>query len=216
MCYDTISNIKKRINILEEEKKLKILKEHKGYQLIERYNKRYIRFFGGRDENMPCEFPITQEQSDKAIERTELIEEYISQFKKKVFWSAETFFEIGIMEYIINALGKNQEYAKKAYEKLCKYKDIRDEFYNYIMNEEFSKENIIKVEGYTAEELCNTTILNPLGAYNYLIYFFYSNEWCFPSKFLEFFSIPTCKTTQFCPAKKSYFGIFYTFYLHKL
>ena len=170
MCYDTISNIKKRINILEEEKKLKILKEHKGYQLIERYNKRYIRFLGGRDENMPCEFPITQEQSDKAIERTELIEEYIPQFKKKVFWSAETFFEIGIMEYIINALGKNQEYAKKAYEKLCKYQDIRNEFYNYVMNEEFPKENIIKCEGYSAEELCNTTILKPLGAYNYLIY----------------------------------------------
>ena len=177
MCYDTISNIKKRINILEEEKKLKILKEHKGYQLIERYNKRYIRFLGGRDENMPCEFPITQEQSDKAIERTELIEEYISQFKKKVFWSAETFFEIGIMEYIINALGKNQEYAKKAYEKLCKYQDIRNEFYNYVMNEEFPKENIIKWMNqpefkrvYSAEELCNTTILKPLGAYNYLIY----------------------------------------------
>ena len=32
------------------------------------------------------------------------------------------------------------------------------------------KENIIKCEGYSAEELCNTTILKPLGAYNYLIY----------------------------------------------
>ena len=74
------------------------------------------------------------------------------------------------MQYIINALGKNQEYAKKAYEKLCKYQDIRNEFYNYVMNEEFPKENIIKCEGYSAEELCNTTILKPLGAYNYLIY----------------------------------------------
>lgn len=170
MCRYKISNIRKRNNILEGGKVLKILKEYEGYQLIERYNKRYIRFWGGRDDNMPCEFPITQEQADKAIERTELTEEYISQFKEKVFWSAETFFEIGIMEYIINALGKNQEYAKKAYEKLCKYQDIRNEFYNYVMNEEFPKENMIKVEGYTAKELCNTTILNPLGAYNYLIY----------------------------------------------
>lgn len=149
---------------------MKILKEYKGYQLIERYNKLYIRFWSGRDENMPCEFSITQEQANKAIENPNLIDEYISQEKQNVEWIAETFYEIGIIEYIMNALQKSPEYAKKSYEKLCKYKDIRNEFYNYVMNGEFPKENIIRVEGYTAEELCNTTRLNTLGAYNYLIY----------------------------------------------
>lgn len=149
---------------------MRILIQYKGYEIIERYNKTYFRFWGGRDENMPCEFPITKEQVDKAIEKPELLSEYISQFKRKVLWDPETFYEIGISEYIINALGKNQEQAKKAYEKLCRYEDIRNEFYNYVMNEEFPKENIISVEGYTAEQLCKTTMLNPLGAYNYLIY----------------------------------------------
>ncbi|MBQ9658788.1 MAG: hypothetical protein IJV31_08500 [Clostridia bacterium] len=149
---------------------MKVLKEYKGCQLIERYNKLYVRFWGGRDDNMACEFPITQEQANKAIDNPNLIDEYISQEKKNVEWIAETFYEIGIVEYIINALEKSSEYAKKAYEKLCKYKDIRNEFYNYVMNEEFPKEKVISVEGHTAEELCNTTRLNILGAYNYLIY----------------------------------------------
>ena len=54
------------------------------------------------------------------------------------------------MEYVINVLEKNQEQAKKAYEKLCNHKDIRNEFYNYVMNEEFPKEGAISVEEYTA------------------------------------------------------------------
>ena len=54
---------------------------------------------------MPCESPpITKEQADKAIEKPELLSEYISQFEQKVDWVAETFYEIGISEYIINAL----------------------------------------------------------------------------------------------------------------
>lgn len=99
-----------------------------------------------------------------------MINEYLSQFKEKINWTAETFYEIGIMEYVINVLEKNQEQAKKAYEKLCNHKDIRNEFYNYVMNEEFPKEGAISVEEYTAEQLCKITMLNPLGSYNYLIY----------------------------------------------
>lgn len=136
---------------------MKILKEHnKGYQIIERYNKPYIRFWGGREEEMICEFPITHEQAKRAIDNPYLIEQYIAQKKEEVEWTAETFYKIGIIEYIINVLDKNQEQANKSYEKICKYKDIRNEFYKYIMSENFPTDNIIKVEEYTAEELCKT------------------------------------------------------------
>jgi hypothetical protein len=149
---------------------MKVLKEYNTCQLIERYNKPYIRFIGGMQDSMVCEFPITKEQADQAIENPSLIDKYISEENKKVEWTAESFYEIGITEYIVNALNNSEEYAKKAYEKLSKYEDIRNEFYYYVMNEEFPKEQAISVEGYTAENLCETTRLNPLGAYNYLIY----------------------------------------------
>ena len=93
---------------------MRILKEYEGYQLVELYNnKLYVRFLAGMNNDMPCEFPITQEQANKAIEKPELIDEYISQFKRKVVCTKETFYKIGISEYIINALGKNQEQAKR-------------------------------------------------------------------------------------------------------
>jgi hypothetical protein len=31
---------------------MNVLKEYKGYQLVERYDKTYIRFWGGREEDI--------------------------------------------------------------------------------------------------------------------------------------------------------------------
>jgi len=148
---------------------MKILQEYKGYEIVERYNKPYIKFYGGREEELPCEIPITKEQSEKAISNPELIVEYIAEAKSRLYWSAETFYEIGIVEYIINYLGLSEENARRSYEKIKKHKDIRNEFYDYIMNEKFS-DKLINVKEWTAESLYNTTHLNVLGAYNYLIY----------------------------------------------
>lgn len=41
---------------------MEILKEYNGYQSIKSYEKPYLHFWGGRDENMICEFPITTEE----------------------------------------------------------------------------------------------------------------------------------------------------------
>ena len=45
---------------------MEILKEYNGYQLIKRYEKPYLRFWGGRDENIICEFLITTEEEERA------------------------------------------------------------------------------------------------------------------------------------------------------
>jgi len=130
---------------------VRTIQEYKGYEIIERYNKPYVRFFGGREEDMICEFPITEEQANKAIENPSLIDEYIEQEKKLVIWNAESFYEIGICEYIVNCLGKSQEYAKEAYEQISKYKEIRNEFYKYIMDEKYKK--VITINGNNFSDL---------------------------------------------------------------
>ena len=50
------------------------------------------------------------------------------------------------------------------------FEDIKMEFYETIMYESFPVNSPIKVEGYTAQQLNETTHLTVMGAYNYLIY----------------------------------------------
>lgn len=81
----------------------------------------------------------------------------------------EMYFANILRNYI--ASNVNDNVLEKMINKIIRYEDIFKEFVNYILaGENFEKENPLVVEGYTAEKLCNKTILNPLGAYNYLIY----------------------------------------------
>ena len=54
---------------------------------------------------------------------------------------------------------------------LARHADIYEELINYLLaGEKFNETTPLAVEGYTAEQLTNSTILNPLGAFNYLVY----------------------------------------------
>lgn len=57
---------------------MNVLKEYKGYQLVERYDKTYIRFWGRREENMPCEFPISKTDAERVINEASVIDELLS------------------------------------------------------------------------------------------------------------------------------------------
>ena len=52
---------------------MNVLKEYKGYQLVERYDKTYIRFWGGREEDIPCEFPISKTDAERVINEASVI-----------------------------------------------------------------------------------------------------------------------------------------------
>lgn len=73
-----------------------------------------------------------------------------------------------IINYLINNLNKSNQRAEDIYNKLSKHDDILKEFYEWVISGQFK--NFVVVEGYTAQRLFNETRLEPLGAYNYLIY----------------------------------------------
>lgn len=149
---------------------MNVLKEYKGYQLVERYDKTYIRFWGGREENMPCEFPVSKTDAERVISEASVIDELLSIAKTQIEWTANSFYKIGITEYILHHMKLSQTRAEKSYEKIARHADIRKEFYQYIMDDEEFTPNPIKVEGYTAQHLATNYPLSVLGAYNYLIY----------------------------------------------
>lgn len=146
-----------------------IIAKHKGYQLIERYERQYIRFWGGRDSNMPCEFPISSDDAKRASANPVVIEELVSHAKTQIPWTAESFFRLGITEYLTHHMSFTQDRVKKTYENLSRHPDIRNEFYLYVLEGKFPT-GLLAVEGFTAEHLTNNYPFSPLGAYNYLIY----------------------------------------------
>lgn len=149
---------------------MNVLKEYKGYQLVERYDKTYIRFWGGREEDMPCEFPISKTDAERVISEASVIDELLSIAKTQIEWTANSFYKIGITEYILHHMKLSQTRAEKSYEKIARHADIRKEFYQYIIDDEVFTPNPIKVKGFTAQHLATNYPLSVLGAYNYLIY----------------------------------------------
>ena len=149
---------------------MNVLKEYKGCQLVERYDRTYIRFWGGREEDMPCEIPVSEADARRVISEASVIDKLISTAKAQIEWTANYFYRTGITEYILHRMNLSQTIAEKSYEKIARHADIRKEFYQYIMNDEAFTLNPIKVEGFTAQYLVTHYSLSILGAYNYLIY----------------------------------------------
>ena len=149
---------------------MEVLKEHNGYQLIERYGKPYLRFWGGREENMICEFPITMEEEERTLQNPSAIEGLLAKAKTKINWTAESFYHIGIMEFLQHRTKLSEKRAEYSYQKLARHPDIRKEFYSYIINNDAFPENPITIEGFTAKRLITEYPFAPSGAYLYLVY----------------------------------------------
>ena len=147
-----------------------ILAEYKGNLLIERYGKNYIRFFGGRDGNIPCEFPVSKNDADRIIDMPSMIEYTIMSAKNFILWTIESFYKIGIKEYLLYNMKLSEKRAEESYNKIKDYDIILNEFYYYIMNDCTFNPKAWSVQGFTAQRLVDNYFLSPLGAYNYLIY----------------------------------------------
>lgn len=74
-----------------------------------------------------------------------------------------------IKKYLIEKAGLNDYRAEQEYLGLHRYKDIEQEFVDYILNAHEEKQ-YIEEEGFTADMLHKQYPLSVLGAYNYLIY----------------------------------------------
>ena len=70
---------------------MNILKEYKGYQLVERYDKTYIRFWGGPEEDMPCEFPISKADAERVINEASVIDELL--------FIAKTHYDLSLQDF---------------------------------------------------------------------------------------------------------------------
>lgn len=146
------------------------LKSTKVISLLSVMIKPIFVFGGGREEDIPCEFPISKTDAERVINEASVIDELLSIAKTQIEWTANSFYKIGITEYILHRMKLSQTRAEKSYEKIARYTDICKEFYQYIMDDEVFTPNPIKVEGFTAQHLATNYPLSALGAYNYLIY----------------------------------------------
>lgn len=77
-----------------------------------------------------------------------------------------------VIKYFVDELQEKPARAEEMYLKLSRYPDILCEFAEWVNSRNFPAEqdNAIVVEGYSAKKLTETTYLEPVGAYNYLIY----------------------------------------------
>lgn len=149
---------------------MEVLKEYKRYQLIERYGKPYLHFWGGREDDISCEFPVSEEDAENVLQDVSVIEELLAKAKTQIPWTAESFYRIGIMEFLQHRANLSEKRTEYSYQKLARHSDIRKEFYFYIMNNDAFLKNLITIEGFTAKRLITEYPFAPSGAYLYLVY----------------------------------------------
>ena len=149
---------------------MKILEKKLGIMLIEQYGKKYIRFDGGEIAEAILQVEITNEETERILNKEITMESVVNYYDNQGLCSKDTLRYSLIRDYLLTFDKYNEDRIMETIEKLKKYGDIFFEFYDFVLYENFPTEDRIEVEGYTAEKLYNTTMLNPLGAYNYLIY----------------------------------------------
>lgn len=76
-----------------------------------------------------------------------------------------------VCRFLRETYGMSKQQADDAWGYLAKDQRVLVEFKHYIATGSFvPASHCYKVQGYSAEQLCRTTCLTPLGAFNYLIY----------------------------------------------
>lgn len=76
-----------------------------------------------------------------------------------------------IRKYMSREFSLKDERLERAIDKITCYRDICEESLYWINNQCFVDDNrCLKIEGFSAKKLYETTYLQPIGAYNYLVY----------------------------------------------
>ena len=75
-----------------------------------------------------------------------------------------------IIDYLVNVRNQKPEVAAKIASSFKKYNDIRTELEKWIDKQEYTNENPVKVEGYTAEMISKLApFMDGVGVYNFLV-----------------------------------------------
>lgn len=149
---------------------MEIIVDNTGLKLIKKHEKYYIRFIGGQYEEYPCDLLITDDEAENIISDNSKIRMIRDSYKRKMSWTLSTFVDTTIRDYMRSVCNMTEKRAEKNMEQFNRHNDIKMEFYEALMYEQFPINNPITVEGYTAKELHQNHHLSIFGAYNYLIY----------------------------------------------
>lgn len=97
--------------------------------------------------------------------------------KEKEFLSSAIDEEIAtlprdtVYRFLRETYGMSEQESSAAWDYLKKDQKVLFELKQYIVTGSFVPDSCCyRVQGYSAEQLCRTTFLTPLGAFNYLIY----------------------------------------------
>ena len=141
-----------------------------GLTLIKKYDRYYIRFMGGEAGDKICDLHITDDKASTIIANPESIKSICDSYLSKEEFSEAFFVDSMISDYMAFERKMSEKRIDLNMQKLNRHPDIKAELYSTIASGEFPVENAIAVCGYTAKQLEESTRLNVLGAYNYLIY----------------------------------------------
>jgi len=98
-----------------------VLLEWHGYQLVERYGRTYCRFWGGREDDMPCEVPVSDEFKEKTIADPCFINHILMEARKEWNWTAQEFYQLGITQFLIHGVGMSSTEAHDLYKGLTEH-----------------------------------------------------------------------------------------------
>jgi len=75
-----------------------------------------------------------------------------------------------IMEYLLNEKQMTEVVAARNEKKVSKYEDIRGEFEFWIKNKRYNADNLLTVEGYTAQDIYKLApFMDGLGVFNFMV-----------------------------------------------
>lgn len=148
---------------------MELIAKYKGLKLIKKYGQYYIRFVGGQYEEYPCDLHITNKEALTIISQNEELKTVRDAYKKQVKWTKEYFVDSGIKDYLFYECGLNETTIVSVLKKFEMHKDIKMEFYETIMYEDFPKSRAITECDYTAQKLNSSANMTVAESYQFLI-----------------------------------------------
>ena len=149
---------------------MEIILEHENFKLVKRYNIFYINVSMGKENPFICEIKITNQEALKIITNKNIIKDTFSAYKTKSSWTKQFFINEFIKDYLHFGRKIKETEVSKYLDYFNSQKDIVLELYNTLITGAFPETNAVNVKGYTAKSLNETTNLDVINSYSYLIY----------------------------------------------
>lgn len=147
---------------------MEILSEYENLKLIKKYNTFYIRFSVGKNPFL-CDLKISNQQALKIITNKPMMKEILHEEKSKINLTKTYFIDTFLTDYLCLGRKIKRENLKEYMDYFSSFDDIKLEMYNSLINGHFP-ETMIEVASYTAKRLYESTTLDVINSYSYLIF----------------------------------------------